>query len=323
MKLLVEHALAAVGTPEGDEARGSLVRLPAVRVSEALAGMLAQRSAAEKVELIRILAARKASMVVEQLEQMTADADATVRLESWKALESVAQVTDVKPLLELLVGCSRSRTRSGGNGRGRRPEEGGPARCESCPCNRLEAVEVPAAHCSLLRILSAVGDDRGLPAMRKGVQSPDATVRDAAIRGLAAWPTPTPLEDLMTLARSAPESVHRVLALRGAIRLSRLVPDRSPEQMTKLVGELLPLARETAERKAVLAELGQCPTPRRAAAALAVSRSARIGHRSRLGGDADRVRHSGHASCGGRVGLAANHGGSTGTHPFARSRRRC
>ncbi|MHB8953015.1 MAG: ThuA domain-containing protein [Pirellulaceae bacterium] len=259
VKLLVEHTLAAVGTPEGDEARGSLVRLPDVHVSEALAGMLAQRSAAEKVELIRILAARKACMVVEQLEQMTADADASVRLESWKALESVAQVADVKRLLELLVGVPETEREAAETAvvavlkKAARPDA-------SVILEQVEAVEVPAVHVSLLRILTAVGDDRGLPAMHEGIRSPDATVRDVAIRTLAAWPTPAPLEDLVTLARSAPESIHRVLALRGAIRLSRLVPDRSPEQMTKLVGELLALARETAERKAVLAELGQCPT---------------------------------------------------------------
>ena len=104
VKLLVEQALTAVGkTPEGDEARGSLVRLPDARVSEVLAGMLARRTASEKVELIRILAARNASTVVERLKHMAVDADETVRLESWKALEVLAQESDGEQLLKLLV----------------------------------------------------------------------------------------------------------------------------------------------------------------------------------------------------------------------------
>ena len=125
---------------------------------------------------------------------------------------------------------------------------------------KLETVEAPAARGSLIRLVSAVGDDSALPALRKAVQSGDAGVRDAAIRGLAAWPTPTPFEDLVNLARTAPEPVHRVLALRAAIRLSSKVEGRTPEQMTGLVTELMQLAGGTAERKAVLAELGRCPT---------------------------------------------------------------
>ena len=61
--------------------------------------------------------------------------------------------------------------------------------------------------------------------MRKAIESSDVKVRDAAIRGLAAWPTPAPLEDLMTLSRTAPESSHRVVALRGAVRLTRLAKE--------------------------------------------------------------------------------------------------
>jgi hypothetical protein len=109
--------------------------------------------------------------------------------------------------------------------------------------------------------VSAVGDDSALPALRKAVQSGDAGLREAAVRGLAAWPTPAPLEDLVNLARTTAEPVHRVLALRAAIRLSSKAKGRTPEQMTGLVTELMQLTGATAERKAVLTELGRCPTP--------------------------------------------------------------
>jgi hypothetical protein len=54
--------------------------------------------------------------------------------------------------------------------------------------------------------------------------------------------------------------VHRVLALRAALRLASKAEGRTPEQTTALVTELMQLARDTTERKAVLAELGRCPT---------------------------------------------------------------
>ena len=260
VKLLVERTLADAGTPEGDAARGSLLRLRAPRVNEALAGMLLQQTAGDKPELVRLLAARQASEVVGELEKMTADADATVRTESWKALGSLSRAADVKRLLERLLDVQEvdreeaERAVAAVLKKAAQPDV-------SPVLQQLDAVGAPVAQSSLLRILGAVGDDRGLPALRKGVQSGDPSVRDAAIRGLAAWPTPASFEDLVNIARSAPESVHRVLALRGAIRLSSQVTGHTPEQTTKLVGELLQLAREPAERKAVLAKLGQCPTP--------------------------------------------------------------
>src|ERR1019366_7206651 len=77
--------------------------------------------------------------------------------------------------------------------------------------------------------------------------------------GLVAWPTATAFEDLVNLARTAPDPVYRVLALRAALRLSSKVEGRTPEQMTGLVAKLMQLAGTTTERKAVLAELGRCP----------------------------------------------------------------
>jgi hypothetical protein len=109
-------------------------------------------------------------------------------------------------------------------------------------------------------VLSVVGDDSALPALRQAVQSPDAAIRDAAVRGLAAWPTPAPLDDLSKLARGSEESPQRVLALRGAIRLAGKVKERPPGQMTALLTELMDLAGAAADRKAVLAELAQWPT---------------------------------------------------------------
>ena len=80
------------------------------------------------------------------------------------------------------------------------------------------------------------------------------------LRPEAWWSLVNQLDDLVDLARSAPESTHRVWALRGAIRLSSMVEGRTPEQLTSLVGELWQLAREPAERQAMLTELGRCPT---------------------------------------------------------------
>jgi hypothetical protein len=251
--------MAGAATAEGQAARNSLVRLRGPRINEALPGLLSQDDASRQAELIRILVARNAVSSLAALEKAAAATAGTVRKEAWKALGSLARSPDAAALLELLVRVrdeERAEAEKAVAAVLKRPDRPD----LSAALQKLETVEALVTRASLIRLVSAVGDDSALPALRKAVQSGDAGLRDAAVRGLAGWPTPTPLEDLVNLARTAPESVHRVLALRAAIRLSSEAKGRTPEQMTRLVTELMQLAGVTAERKAVLTELGRCPT---------------------------------------------------------------
>ena len=258
-KILMERITAGAAAAEGEAARSSLVRLRGPRVNEALAGMISRQDARAKAETIRILAARNAVGAIADLKKAAEDPDAAVRKESWKALGSLARGQDVASLVDLVVRArddERDDAEKAVAAVLRRPD-----RPDVRPVLRkLDAAQPPGAQAALLRILSAAGDDLALPALCKAVQSSDPGVRDAAVRGLAGWPTPAPLDDLVGLARRAQEPVHRVLALRGAIRLWGKATGRTPEQMTGLVTELMQLAGEPAERKAVLAELGRCPT---------------------------------------------------------------
>jgi len=259
VKTLLDLTMAGVATAERQAARNSLVHLRGPRINEVLTGLLSQDDASRQAELIRILAARSAVSSVAALEKATEAADGTVRKDAWKALGSLARTPDVAALLELLVRV-RDEDRDDAEkavgavlGRPDRPDL-------RAVLQKLETVETPTVRGSLIRLVSAVGDDSALPALRRAIQSGDASLRDTAVRGLAAWPTPAPFEDLVNLARTASEPVHRVLALRAAIRLSSSAKGRTPEQMTGLVTELMQLAGAAAERKALLAELARCPT---------------------------------------------------------------
>ncbi|MCY2993006.1 MAG: ThuA domain-containing protein [Planctomycetota bacterium] len=259
VKVLVDRALSGAEVAEGEASRNSLVRLRGARVNEVLTEMLGQGDAKVKAELIRILAARNATRAVPDIERTVEAPDGVVRQESWRALGGLARASDVAALLDLLVRVHEEQREEAEKAvaavlkRTDRPDVTG-------VLQKLDASKTPEARISFIRLLSTVGDDSALPALRRAIQTGDAGVREAAVRGLAAWPTPAPLEDLVNLARDAQESVHRVLALRAALRLASKAQGRTPEQMTGLVTELMQLAKVTAERKAVLAELGRCPT---------------------------------------------------------------
>ncbi len=258
-RILLDRTIAGAATAEGEAARNSLMRLRGTGVNEILAGAIAQQGARAKAELIRILAARNAVGATADLKKAAEDADAAVRKEAWKALGSLARAQEAASLVDLLIRAredDRDDAEKAVTAVLKRPDRPD----VRAVLERLEAAQAPAARAALVRIVSMVGDDRALVMLRKAVQSADAVVRDAAVRGLAAWPTSAAFEDLVNLARHSKESVHRVLALRAAIRLSSKVEGRTPEKMTGFIAELIQLAGQTSERKGVLAELGRCPT---------------------------------------------------------------
>jgi hypothetical protein len=85
-------------------------------------------------------------------------------------------------------------------------------------------------------------------------------VQTAAIRALSDWPDSGPLNDLRLVAKNSDNQVHRVLALRGFVRLIGLKSERTAEETIKLYREAMELAPNVQERKSVLSGLGRVRT---------------------------------------------------------------
>ncbi|MBN2451050.1 MAG: DUF1080 domain-containing protein [Lentisphaeria bacterium] len=115
--------------------------------------------------------------------------------------------------------------------------------------------------CSLLRALGAVGGAKALPVVRQAMASDDERERDAGVRALAAWPDPGGAEALLEVARSAPSDVHRMLALRGLVRLLTPPTDLALEARLDLYRRAVPAAAGADARKLLLGGLMQVPHP--------------------------------------------------------------
>ena len=83
-----------------------------------------------------------------------------------------------------------------------------------------------AAKPHLLTVLSRIGGQQALEAVREQLHRGNAEIKKAAIRSMADWPDATPSADLMKIAKSGRDSTNHVLALRGSI--SEIVPGLSP-----------------------------------------------------------------------------------------------
>jgi HEAT repeat protein len=108
---------------------------------------------------------------------------------------------------------------------------------------------------SLLMVLGKIGDSSALPQLRKSLLSKEADIKGAAIRALAEWPTSEPAADLMEAAKNSKDKVHRILALRGFVRLLGLDSKRSSEETIKMYQKAIALASSDSEKKRVLAGL--------------------------------------------------------------------
>ena len=111
----------------------------------------------------------------------------------------------------------------------------------------------------LLTVLSRIGDDASLAAVRPELESRDAEIRKAAIRALADWPTPAPLAVLIDVAKTSSNTTEQILALRGYVKLLGVPANRSAAETVGYLAEALDAAKRVEEKKAVLAALPKYP----------------------------------------------------------------
>ncbi len=107
------------------------------------------------------------------------------------------------------------------------------------------------ARVSLVRLLPRAGTPRALDTVRAAVKDADATLQDAGVRAMAEWPNADAGDDLLQLASKSANNTHRVLALRGYIRIAGI-----SKNATAMYVRAMELAERPDDKRMVLAGLG-------------------------------------------------------------------
>ena len=217
---LAEAAAAAQGD-EQKAARRSLARLRGAGVTGAILAHLPKASPAVQMELVRALADRQDATAVPTLLEMSGSSDAAVQAGAVRALASLADDRAAGKLIGLLVAAKAPAVRGAVEealgsiaGRSKDPEALADAVLAAGKSADVEA------RCVLLRVAGRIGGTRVLEALRAGVADADDALRDAAVRTMAETAGPDAAPDLLALAKGAASATHRVLALRGYLRLA-------------------------------------------------------------------------------------------------------
>ncbi|NLF70760.1 MAG: hypothetical protein GX575_17155 [Candidatus Anammoximicrobium sp.] len=259
--LLLETATGDRGAPQA-AARQSLARVRGAEVDATLAAAAQAGELRQRTEAIRALAARSVLSATPVLLKLAEDADEAIRIEAWRALGDLASAQTLPALVKLLAAAPSA-------GQRQAAEQALIAVCQRAPDPDSAAASVSAGlpgaiadvRGPLLRVLARVPSDRSLEVLRAAAQDADPAVRDTAIRGLADWPDARAIADLPQIARTAESLPHKVLALRGLIRMAGLPGGRAPAETAALLGEALTLAPRPEEKKAALAALGDVAHP--------------------------------------------------------------
>lgn len=264
-ELLLEIAAAEKGEPQA-AARKSLQEGRGILPALLLAMRQGQRS--RRIEAIRAVAARGETQAATDLLTIAVDQDPQLQSEALVALAVLGDQTVLTPVIGILKQAKTDAHRAAAE----------KAAIEICRRNenkdQAAAVVVAAlpgstsaVRCALLRVAARAASATALSALRSAVHDDDAAATDAAVRGLAQWPDATAASDLLAIAGSAKGQNHRILALRGLIRLAAL-PDNPPQEAVKLLSDVIEVASRAEEKRSALAALAHINHP--AAMAFAV-----------------------------------------------------
>ncbi|MHC4198830.1 MAG: HEAT repeat domain-containing protein, partial [Planctomycetota bacterium] len=246
---------------EKQAAAKSLQSLRGDGVDAALVRGMGAASSSARQALINALVVRDAKSAVPALFEEARGRDKATRVAAFKAIGWLAGAQDLPRLLRALVALEGDAGRKEAElaaVRVSRKITDDAMRGDAALRAYRSATSAAAKH-SLLRVLAGIGDVKALAVVKAAVKDRDPGVRDAAVRAMADWPDPRAVDTLLDVFKTAQSEIHRVLALRGCVRLLGM-GGRPAEETVSAYRGLLRLARRTDEKKLVLGGLGKVPS---------------------------------------------------------------
>jgi len=254
----VTPLLEVVGSGSAEEKEAAVVALRNISgegVDQALIAAMTEAAPPLRAELIGVLHGRGTEAAVPALLDQAGFADARVQTAAFKALGRLASPADLPKVVDRLAAVTSDAARPAAE---RAAVEiahkaADPARGAAPVLGALEKSDRPAVQASLLRVLGGIGGAQALAAVTQALNADQANLRDAAVRTLAAWPDASAVPALVGVVRKSGDQTHRVVALRGAIRL--LGDAASPANAMPAYKDLMAAADRPADKKLILGGL--------------------------------------------------------------------
>ncbi|MBL8226927.1 MAG: HEAT repeat domain-containing protein [Bryobacterales bacterium] len=253
--------LAASGS-ETDRAaaRLALERMPGVTVDRAILTSINNAEPAVKIELVRVCGLRGIAEAADILLASASSSDRALRREALRALRESAGQAQIAPMLELLTSARQEADRREVERAVASALRRSPPAAGATVLSAYRAATAGNARASLLQILGQAGSKDALPVLMQALNDPSPDIVRAAILALTEWPEELPLTSLLVFAARTQNAAHQTLALRGVLKLLDLPTARSASDTVSMLEQIIKLAQQPDEKKAVLSLLPRVPS---------------------------------------------------------------
>jgi len=256
------EAVVKTGGQEQTAVRRTLVTLKGSQVDKAILELLAQKPSEEiQEELIATAAERQMFSAKSAIAEHLTSSSPRIRIRALKALRILGTPSDISLVLDFLIKTENpsEQTEAEITTAVLARKIGNPDDRSSSVKFRLVMEKQPEVWVRLMGTLPQIGDDSALPLVRQALQNNDPDVFDAAVRALSSWPTSAARDDVFKLAQEAQNETHRLLAIRGLVRIIGLDKYRNPEAAVADLRQAAGIAWRPEELKLVLGVLVNFP----------------------------------------------------------------
>jgi len=254
---LLTAALKEGGTIASD-ANKSLVELQGDGVVPALIKQSETGDVAVRAATFKVLADRGEAEALPVFRRAIKDPYEKIRRAGFKTLAALGTQEDMTMLVAMLLAekddSERRQIAGALSDIGARMTD---TSARSEPILKAIPTADPPAKASLFSVLSSLGGDKSLQAVRAALAE-EGEVRKAAVRALADWPDLSPMPDLLGVAKDGKDKAEQIVALRGYIRLAGLPAARGKVQFYR---EAMEAATRPEEKWLVLAGLANVAQP--------------------------------------------------------------
>ena len=238
---------------EAEAARAALTTMGDRSLNEALVKALPKATPSAQCGLLLVLAARDAKGHRDMFLANTENQAESVRHTALKILGSMDDEKIVIELMRLLAATDSAHERKVIErsllGACRKLSPKSHKSVSEHLISKYRGSDVPVK-CTLIGAVRAMneGYPEGLTYVRGAWKDDSPVVRSAALRALAEWPTPEPMQDLLKAAVDTKDTVHHVLALRGSIRMAGECASSTSKENRSAAFEALTSAMAAARR---------------------------------------------------------------------------
>jgi len=255
--VLVDVLSRGASKEQTQAASASLRRIQGQGVEAAIVKSMSGAEISVRPELIRIIADRKIPDATDALLTQAVNSDADVAKAALKALGLMAGAENQSDLVRILTQLPNESVRPEAEMAllivSRKIEK--PLQQVKPILKSIENTRDVATKCSFLRVLGGLATDQAFTRIQKALDSKNSQIQDTALRTLVNWPDARAAEPLLRVFRSTDKESHRVLALRGFVRILGPGGELSAKAVANRYKEILKHARRVDEKKLILSGL--------------------------------------------------------------------